>query len=286
MKTIPKTISARTIMKTIPDRHLKSLLVFFLVMASVRDAMAVITVVSDSRSLNTSATLGPSPELPPTTDIDSAVFNGRGGDWNVSIESRVVNPLGSGGGVGRASQVSSVGDSSIQAVLQYSVDGPHSYAANTFNHFRVEFTTDALSTFNLEASTNFENREGNGYHQESLIRLSDVTDSSVIFEHAENRDNAITFRDPPLVLAQTGTLIPDHIYELDIEGLIDKPGFFEGTFFDTLKVTLNFPVPDNTGTGLLLAMSICALVVIYNCLTHTWGGTVKGAAYSNFKMRS
>ena len=272
-------------MKTIPARHLKSLLVFLLIIATARDAMAVVTVVSDSRSLNTSATLGPSPFLPPTTDTDSAAFNRLGGDWNVSIESRVSNPLGSGGGVGRASQVSSVGDSSIQAVLQYSVDGPHSYAANTVNHFRVEFTTDALSTFNLEASTNFQNREGSGYHQESLIRLSDVTGSSVIFEHAENRDNVITFHEPPSVFAQTGTLIPDHIYELDVYGLIDKPGFFEGTFFDTLAVTLNFPVPDNNGTGLLMAISFCALVAIYNCLTHTRAGTVSGGGSATSKLK-
>jgi hypothetical protein len=76
----------------------------------------------------------------------------------------------------------------------------------------------------------------------SLIRLCDLTASSVIFEHAENRDNAITFRDPPLVLAQSGTLVPDHVYELEVFGLIDKPGFFEATFFDTLTVALNVSV--------------------------------------------
>ena len=250
-------------MKTTPHRHLKSLLVLLLVMASGGNAMAVLTTVSDSRSLNTSATLG-DPDYPRTTDNDSAAFSGLGGDWNVSIESIAANPFQTLGR-GQASQVSSVGDGLIQAALQYSVDGRNFYAANTLNHFRVEFTTDALSTFNLEASTNFENREGNGYHQESLIRLSDITDSRVIFEHAETRDNAITFRDPPLVFAQTGTLVPDHIYELEILGLIDKPGFFEGTFFDTLTVTLNFPVPENSGTGFLLAISIGALVGIYSC---------------------
>jgi len=272
-------------MKTKPDRRFKSLLVFLFVIASVGDAKAVMTTVSDSRSLKTSATLG-DPAFPPATDNDWAVFGGLGGDWNESIKSIALSPVGIHGGVAQASQVSSVEDGLIQAVLRYSVDGFGFYSANTYNQFRIEFTTGALSTFNLEASTNFQNREGSGYHQESLIRLSDLTDSSVLFEHAENRDNAITSPSPPLVLAQSGTLVPDHIYELDVFGLIDKPGFFEGTFFDTLTVSLNVSVPENTGTGLLLAISIGALIIC-NRLKGTWAGmaTVAVSTFSSFKTR-
>ena len=271
-------------MKTIPDRHFRSLLVFLLVIASVGDAKAVMTTVSDSRSLKTSATLADF-EFPPATDNDSAVFSGLGGDWDASIQSIAATPFRGRGG-SRASQASSVGDGSIQAALQYSVDGFGFFTANTYNQFRIEFTTSALSTFNLEASTNFQNREGSGYHQESLIRLSDLTDSSVLFEHAENRDNAITSPSPPLVLAQSGTLVPDHIYELDVFGLIDKPGFFEGTFFDTLTVSLNVSVPENTGTGLLLAISMGALIIC-NRLKGTWAGmaTVAVSTFSSFKTR-
>ena len=246
-------------MKSIPDRQLKSVFVLLLLMASASKATAVMTTVSDSRSLNTSATLRDS-EFPETTDKDSAVFSGLGGDWNELIHSFAATPSRVRG-TGNASQVSSVEDGLIQAVLRYSVDGFGFYSANTLNQFHVEFTTDALSTFNLEASTNFQNREGNGYHQESLIRLTDLTASSVLFEHAENRDNVITHGDPPVVFGQTGTLVPDHVYGLDVFGLIDKPGIFEGTFFDTISVSLSVSVPDSAGTGLLLAISIGALVV-------------------------
>lgn len=274
-------------MKTLSSNCLKALIVSSLVAASVGDAMAVTTTLSDSRSLNTSATLK-HPDFPETTDTDSAAFSGLGGDWDASIRSTAVTPEGRVQGSGQASQVSSVLDGLIEATLHYAVDGPNFYTASTLNVFNIQFSTDehGPSTFNLEGSTAFINREGNGYHQESLVRLSDLTTKKVVFEHEETRDNVTTPHDaPPVVFAESGILLPHHVYELVVFGTIDKTSSSEGTFFDTITVALSVSVPDNTSTGLLLAIAIGACVVMSMCLKGTSVGLASGGGSANFQTR-